>query len=395
MLRRWGLLVILVITLAVLISATAANNEIGSSNSPGIKIATKIGTKIGRPINAVDQGDSSNQQQSYYFEQPRYSMSIQTIPNQERPYIIILNKNVSQSSAADGTFQVVSQPLQYNPNTITDETYWFGIYGPYKSWLMNISKEDFVEDNVYGIYYLLNLTKADLMWSENGTELAIRFIPKDTSIDISDFSFSVGSSNNMIGIVRFGWRENTGFKPLPKEGDLSEINYSHSNADLGFNPAKYWSIPSNTSISKALILLQSNYSLDKIHAVIPEKIGKYNSPQIAGVNYTFNFNKIAVPPEGNKLIIVIGEANDPMHSKNGRAVYAFNVELNSEGKPEGVIDPFGYGSYILKAGFEQLGLVPLYVIEGENVYEIDKPETMTEDTSFDKSKMRFIGVVNR
>jgi 3-dehydroquinate dehydratase I len=60
-----------------------------------------------------------------------------------------------------------------------------------------------------------------------------------------------------------------------------------------------------------------------------------------------------------------------MHSENGRAVYAFNVELTSEGKSEGLINPVGHGNFILKAGFEQLGLVPLYVIEGGNFRGIE------------------------
>jgi hypothetical protein len=228
MLNRFGFLVILAITLIGLTSATNSIYGIGSINDSG----TKIGPTVHR--DASSNQSTSNQ----YVPLPSFSgywIDLHIIPNQEHPYIIVLNRSESQPSAVDGTFQVVSQPLQLYPNaTITSDQYWFGIYGPYKSWLMNVTKKDFVKDVTYGLHYTLNLTRNDLLWSINGTELGILFNPKDARIGMTHLSFSIRSNNSVDSgyYAQAGWGKNLGVKTLPKEGDLSEVNLSDVNTPL-------------------------------------------------------------------------------------------------------------------------------------------------------------------
>lgn len=158
-----------------------------------------------------------------------YSIDLQTNPNDVHPYIIILHGTDSRPEAASGVMQVVSQPpMKPGMKSITSREYWFGLYGPYKTWFMNLSEENFINDSVYGLHYVLNLTKDDLMWDENGSILALEFGPNNPNIGISSYIFSINPDNTVSGSTGAGFGYNTKYN---KPGALSALKQGSNKSD--------------------------------------------------------------------------------------------------------------------------------------------------------------------
>ncbi len=205
-------------------------------------------------INSTDWGITNYSYKSYQstvysqYQKPGYSIDLSSIPNEEHPYFIVLTGTNSQPEAVDGILQVVTQPGNIQKNkSLLSNVYWFNWYGPFKSWRMNVSKEDFISDNASELRYVLNLTKDDLLWNEAGSTLSIEFYPEDSSIDSTHYSYDIRSDNTISGMTGSGFGKNRGYVPLPREVSLEEFlnieeKFKAQNNSMGifFSPEMYF-----------------------------------------------------------------------------------------------------------------------------------------------------------
>lgn len=166
-----------------------------------------------------------------------YKIDLYSIPDGEHPYIIVLRGENSQPEAADGKLQIVTQPRNTKKNdNIMKYIYWFNWYGPFKSWLVNVSEEDFINDSAYGMHYELNLTKDDLLWNESGSSLSLKFYPENFSIDSTHYSYDINSDNSIGGRTSSGWGKNFGYRSLPEEVSLKDFLEAEERVKAGEDP---------------------------------------------------------------------------------------------------------------------------------------------------------------
>jgi len=207
-----GKLLLVVFALISFTDAYEISSEMHSINGSGYEhlIYTPYRDNIDSSTNGQSHSYSERnsiqklERESPYIVLTGYTMELEINSNNVNPYILIFRRSASRPEVTSGILQVVSQPpIKPGMKSVISSEYWFGLYGPYSTWFVNLSEKDFVNDSVHGPHYVLNMTKEDLIWDENGSILALKFCPNNPDIGISSYIYEL-EPDNTLGHVSTG-----------------------------------------------------------------------------------------------------------------------------------------------------------------------------------------------